>query len=41
MITLPLDHTLYYKECGPWEETLKFEIFSANQKIDAGGDGKL
>ena len=25
----------------PWEKALKFEIFSENQKIDAGDDDKL
>ena len=28
-------------ECGPWDETLKFEIFSENLKTDAGGYDKL
>ena len=41
MIALSLDYVLCCKECGPWEETLKFEIFCENQKIDAGGDDKL
>ena len=41
MIALSLDYVLCCKECGLWEETLKFEIISENQKIDAGGDDKL
>ena len=40
-IAPPLDCALYCKECGPQKETLKFDIFGENLKIDAGSDDKL
>ena len=38
MFAQSLDNAVYCKGCGPWEETLKFEILNENQKINVGSD---
>ena len=40
-LTSPGPRSLLQGVCGLWMETLKFEIFCENPKIDAGGGDKL